>query len=239
MRRFGFSTGALAKGDFGKALEMLRGKNAAVIELSALREEELPALLDRLNDLELSQFQYVSLHAPSSIRSGSELKIALQLRVAVHRGWPIIVHPDIICDFGIWRDFGAQLCVENMDARKPTGRSANELTRIFAALPAASFCCDLGHARQVDPTMAEATEILKRFGSRLKQLHMSEVNAKSTHDRLSLASVSAFSKIFHLIPDDVPVVLETPVSPSEIETELAHAREALPPRQTGLLSRAV
>src|SRR5438132_11982217 len=103
---------------------------------------------------------------------------------------------------------------------------------MFSEFPDASFCCDLGHARQVDPTMAEATTILQRFGDRLVQLHVSEVNTKSSHDPLSIASIKAFNKIYQLIPDSVPVILETPVQPNDIEAEIAHVRSALPPQQT-------
>ncbi|MHC5542169.1 hypothetical protein ACYOEI_28440 [Singulisphaera rosea] len=45
MRPFGFSTGALSPGDFDRALEMLDGVVVEAIELSALRNRELPILL--------------------------------------------------------------------------------------------------------------------------------------------------------------------------------------------------
>ena len=46
MRPFGFSTGALALGDFDQALKMLDGITVEAIELSALRIRELPRLLE-------------------------------------------------------------------------------------------------------------------------------------------------------------------------------------------------
>jgi hypothetical protein len=39
---FGFSTGVLALGDFRRSLELLQGVDADAVELSALRETELP-----------------------------------------------------------------------------------------------------------------------------------------------------------------------------------------------------
>jgi hypothetical protein len=45
MSLFGFSTGALAPGDFRRALELLRGVDADAVELSTLREQELPSLM--------------------------------------------------------------------------------------------------------------------------------------------------------------------------------------------------
>ena len=41
MRTFGISTGALAYGDFRRALEMLRRYDTNAVELSALRQPEL------------------------------------------------------------------------------------------------------------------------------------------------------------------------------------------------------
>jgi sugar phosphate isomerase/epimerase len=115
-----------------------------------------------------------------------------------------------------------------MDKRNQTGRTAQELSLIFAKLPNAGLCFDLGHCRQVDPTMNEAFLILNEFSNRLVQLHVSEVNTRSKHDPLTSASIGAFEKIAHLIPASIPVILESPVEQSEIETEIDHTRQALP-----------
>ena len=80
--------------------------------------------------------------------------------------------------------------------------------------------------------MNEATALLQTFRDRLKQLHVSEVNIKSNHERISAVSVRAFARIYHLIPDDVPVILETPVSADNIEDEIEQVRKALPPQGT-------
>jgi hypothetical protein len=78
-----------------------------------------------------------------------------------------------------------------MDKRKPAGRSAAELGRIFAELPDATFCFDIGHARQFDPTMTEAWLILKEFGSKLRQVHVSEVNTRSKGDYVLVKCIVA------------------------------------------------
>jgi hypothetical protein len=195
MRPIGFSTGALARGDVQHGLQLLHGKNANAVELSALRQSELVGLISLLDQLELQQFSYISVHAPSTLDSEYE-DAALQLLSGVHhRGWPIIVHPDAIHRPASWRHFGELLYIENMDIRKPIGRTANDLAVIFSQLPEASLCFDIGHARQVDPTMSEAAQIVLQFGKRLRQLHISEVNAESKHDPLSLEAVMAFRRI--------------------------------------------
>lgn len=45
-----------------------------------------------------------------------------------------------------------------MDKRKRIGCTAMQLRRFFDELPEATFCFDMGHARQVDPTMHETLE---------------------------------------------------------------------------------
>jgi hypothetical protein len=52
-----------------------------------------------------------------------------------------------------------------------------------------------GHARQFDTTMTEAYRILQLFADRLCQVHVSEVNSASQHDRLSYSAVLASNKL--------------------------------------------
>jgi hypothetical protein len=227
MRHIGFSTGALARGDFRAALAMLAGKNADAVELSALRQDELAPLVNELERLDLGQFKYISFHAPSSMEAGFEATALQLLEQVTRRGWAIIVHPNAMHQPQEWARLGSSLCIENMDKRKPIGQTAGDPAEIFKGLPEATFCFDIGHARQVDPTMSEASSLLKVHSHRLRQLHVSEVNTQSRHDALSLESVLAFQKVAHLIPADVPVILESRVEEAEIDQEIENALKAL------------
>jgi hypothetical protein len=64
MRTIGFSTGALALGDFRRALGMVEGKGLSAIELSALRQDELQPLAEQIGNLDLSAFNNISYDAP-------------------------------------------------------------------------------------------------------------------------------------------------------------------------------
>jgi hypothetical protein len=222
MRDIGFSTGALALGDFRRGLALLDGRGCSVVELSALRETELPELMRAIFALDLGHYSHVSVHAPSRLRAMKESAVATLLSPCIERGWPVILHPDAIGDHGCWRDFGAVVCIENMDKRKPSGRTADELAEHFAALPDASLCLDLGHARQVDPTFGIARRILKEYGEKLVQLHLSELDAKCHHEPLSMATVWAVREIARLIPP-APVILESVVREDQIAKELQMA----------------
>jgi hypothetical protein len=117
------------------------------------------------------------------------------------------------------RDFGRLLCIENMDKRKEVGRTAVELRRHFRELPDASMCLDLAHARQVDPTLGIAREIIREYGEKIVKLPLSELDVKSHHEPLSTAAVWAIREIAHPLPH-CPVILESMVQPDAIDAEL-------------------
>ena len=227
MRLIGFSTGALAKSDFQRALAMLRANHVQAVELSALRQDELIPLVEQLDGLDLKEFEYKAFHAPSLMDRDFESVAISALEEVAMRAWPIIVHPDAMHRPSQWARFGDRLYIENMDKRKAIGQTVADLAEIFDALPQASLCFDIGHARQVDPTMSEAAAILQRYAARVKQLHVSEVNSQSKHDPLSFESVLAFQKVSHLVPENVPVILESRVHEDGIAEEIEIAHTAL------------
>ncbi len=229
MRKIGFSSGAIAYGDFAGALDMLREATFPCLELSALRVSELGPLLAALPQLDLSGYSYISLHAPSNFSREEESWVAKLLYEHVPAEWPIVIHPDAIVDFGHWIRFGTRIAIENMDRRKPIGRTACELQDLFELLPNALLCFDIGHARQCDPSMTEAFLILSRFAERLVQVHISEVNSASQHDAISHGAKLAFQQIAGLIPEGVPIIIESRVPRSEIRDEAMQAIEALVP----------
>jgi len=236
MPHIGFSTGALALADFRSALQMLRNKRCDAVELSALRQAELQPLVEALDTLDLTQFVGVSFHAPSKIDPEIERATVDMLVPVAQRGWIVVVHPDAITDFGLWECLGSSLALENMDKRKPIGRYAHELAALFERVPQAGFCFDIGHARQVDPSMAEAGTILRQFRDRLRLIHISEVNSQSKHNPLSLSAVLAFRKVTHLIPEDVPVIIESRMSEQQIEREIETVAELLPAGNRAMLA---
>jgi hypothetical protein len=222
MRPFGFSTGSLAFGDFRRALKMMEGIPLDAVELSALREDELHPLLDALASLELARFSHVSLHAPSRLDTVTEQHLCKAL-ADLDGKYPIVVHPDIIHDFSLWVPLGRSLLIENMDKRKNVGRTSDELSDIFAMLPQARLCLDVGHSRQIDSSMFETREILKRHAERLAEIHLSDINSSCGHEPLNLAAVEAFQRVAALIPENIPIILETPVTADLIPRELRQA----------------
>jgi hypothetical protein len=227
MRNIGFSTGAVGFGDFHKALELLAPSKLASVELSALRMSEVETLVNAIPSLQLDGYTYISFHAPSSYSATEERRLADLLHSQVPAAWPIVLHPDAICDWTRWKRFGARVAIENMDRRKRIGRNASELSVIFEQLPDARLCFDLGHARQCDSSMTEAFLMLTTFREKLVQVHLSEVNSESQHELISYGAKLAFQQVAYLIPEEQPIILESRVTPAQIDIEVESAREAL------------
>lgn len=220
---YGYSTGALAKGDFVAALAMLEPIEIAAIELSALRVTELDALLEALPALPLQRYAHVTVHAPSWFAAEDEGKVADALaRVAdLVRGF--IVHAEAIVDSAPWRALGSKVLVENADGRKRTGRTLEEFSRVMDELPDAKVCLDLAHAHQVDPTLLEAHRLSRAFADRIEQIHLSQLDHACRHQALSLGIVAELRRLAPRLPQTT-VILEAPVGPHLIARQLELAR---------------
>ncbi len=210
-------------------MDRLRPFNVPAIELSALRLPELEPLVMALPELDLAGYEFVSFHAPSRFQPTDEAWVVEQLVAVVERGIPVVVHPDVMSNLSAWRPFGELLLIENMDKRKAVGRTSQDLDNLFAKLPDARFCFDIAHARQVDPTMIEARFLLESCGGRLAEVHISELNTRSQHEPISVYAMSDYQSVADLIPQNVPIILETLIDQgqSDIATELDRARRAL------------
>lgn len=240
MRLYGFSTGALALGDFSLALSLLEDVVTNAIELSALRLDELVPLVQFVETAQLSRFSFISVHAPTRFPVSKEKDVVRELKAFQERGWPIVVHPDAIHNHKHWEQFGDTLLVENMDRRKPVGRTTTELSLVFGRLPNASLCFDIAHARQFDTSMTEAYKILRDHSERIRQIHFSEVNTSSKHDVVSAATLRAYQELSGMIPPQIPIILETPArKPDEMKAQLELAVAAFEHRSTLIEPRKV
>lgn len=226
-RKIGFSTGALAFGDFQRGVELQLNEGVDAIELSALREHELDGAIEALPLLDNSQFKYRSFHAPSLLDSMSDAELVRKLQPVFERKIPVVLHPDVINDFEPWKSVDELLLLENMDRRKPTGRTASEMIPFFKELPGAKLCFDIGHARQIDSSMGIGLQILLRFRNRLGEVHISEVNWDCKHIAISTSAAIGFRKLASKIPFETPIIIESVVEENEINSEMQMVRKCL------------
>jgi hypothetical protein len=180
------------------------------VELAALSEDELPALVDYLASGVDLPFRFVSVHAPSKHRRMGEAELVDALAALPCWIDAIVVHPDAIEDVSLYRHLGSRLAIENMDDRKSDGRTATELAPYFEALPDAGLCFDVAHAWAVDPTMEEGERLLDAFAGRLRHVHVSSLDETGHHVPLTPEHEDLFEHTLGRCLG-VPWILEAPL----------------------------
>jgi sugar phosphate isomerase/epimerase len=179
-------------------------------ELAALSEDELPALEAFLAGRPELPFAYLSIHAPVKHLRMPEAELVRRLARLAPLADAIVVHPDAMDDPRAYRPLGAALVLENMDSRKRTGRTVEELAPYFAALPEAGLCLDVAHVLSVDPSLHEGERLLDAYAGRLRHLHVSSIDDTCRHVPLTLEHETRFATLLRRCPD-VPWILEAPL----------------------------
>jgi hypothetical protein len=208
----GCSTGFMDefRNDWPELVERSAAISSMAIELSAVSASELPGLLGYLDHAPRLPFLFVSVHAPSKGIGDDEAAIIDELSRVPAWIDAIVVHPDTIQEVSAYRRLGRRLVLENMDTRKDAGHRAEDLAPLFAALPEAGLCLDIAHAKDVDPTMGAAAEILHRYSSRLSHVHVSSLNESKHHVPLTAVDEAIFEPVL-VRCRDVPWILEAPL----------------------------
>jgi hypothetical protein len=205
----GWSTGFLTaeRGQWPALARRAAEHSTLAAELSALSEPELSGLVDYLVTGEALPFLFLSIHGPSKARQLSEPALVEVLMALRSKADVVVLHPDVIKDPSPYRQLGSFLAIENMDSRKDSGQTVEQLERLMGALPDARLCFDVAHAKDIDPTMGEGQRILDRWRNRLSHVHVSSLD----HDRHHVPLTSHDDKLFAPVLDrcrDVPWILE-------------------------------
>jgi hypothetical protein len=204
----GVSTGVFvgARGDWPELVAEACRISTFAVELSALSGDELPGLIAYLLAKPRVPFRYVSVHAPVKNREPNESATIAMLDELPLWVRSVVAHPDALSDIVRYRALGTRLVLENMDDRKITGRVADEMESFFEDLPDAGFCLDVAHVRSIDPTMDAAHELLDRFRSRLRHVHLSSLD-QGRHVPLTEDDERLFVEVLDRCRD-VPWILE-------------------------------
>lgn len=209
----GCSTGYMhqEREDWEELVVRAAGVSGVATELSALSEPELPGLISYLRSDPMLPFRFISVHGPSKQRRLGERELVELLGTLPAWVDAIVMHPDTIEEPAAYRPLGRRLVLENMDRGKAMGRNAEELAGLFEALPLAGLCFDIAHAKSVDPELGVGEELLDRYASRLRHVHVSSLDEDLHHlpisdeDELRYAPLLAKCR-------DVPWILEAPES---------------------------
>ena len=179
------------------------------IQLSALSENEIEGLGRYLASEPRLPFRYLSVHGPSKDMTMPETDLVEVLERLSLRADAVVMHPDTIQDPAPYRALGRKLVLENMDLRKESGQTVEELVEVFADLPYAGFCFDIAHAWSMDESMELGAELLDAFRPRLRHLHVSSLSNELHHIPLSEEHEELFAPLLQRCLD-VPWILEAP-----------------------------
>lgn len=207
----GTSTGHLVelRGQWDLLVRRALDVSTLAVELAALSEPEFVSLCGWLaQNGDGLPFDFVSVHAPTKHRELPEEALVERLLALPSSVDAIVLHPDAMERPELYAALGSTAAVENMDARKPGGRTVAELAPIFAALPEAAFCLDVPHAQSIDPTLDEAHRLLDAYGERLRHVHLSSLDAGCHHVPLTADDERAFAPVLARCTD-VPWILES------------------------------
>jgi len=67
--------------------------------------------------------------------------------------------------------------------------------------------------------------LLRRFSTRIHQIHFSEVNSQSRHSPVSIAGLHAYEQVASELPSDVPLIIESPASLQRAALEVETVEE--------------
>lgn len=231
-RFIGFSSGVLLPKDIYSIVKELSTVSSA-IELSTIRYKEFANTLDAIPKLDLDTFKYISLHAPTNIKEEDERWAVAQL-VQRTSNFPIVMHPDSIFNFEIWRALGDRLLIENMQLKKDPWNTLEGMEKAFEQLPEAGMCLDIGHALQEGQSERCCLDFLYKYGNRIKEIHFSYVDKTGAHHRINKEFFGKCKGIIGLVGKNIPIILEPGIGDfadiKDMKTEIKLVRKLFLPK---------
>ena len=204
---FGMATGSYVaeRDDWRASLARARAEGWATLELTAIdsaRLAELMTLLEVEADA-LAGFARVSVHAPVRTTETTADVVTRLSRLP----FDAILHPDVYGGEPAVLTLGRKAIFENMDVVKAFGRTAGDLTEVFARFPDAGLCLDVAHVWTNDATLALGHALLDAHGARLRQVHVSGIEPDGTHRTTTAADLELFAPLLERCAG-VPWLLE-------------------------------
>ena len=216
--KLGFSTGTLYKDlETKRAIPVIKSLGCKYIELTV--EEFWSDQLDRINEKDLEGFEYVSFHAPmvnygknSDTKKFFERMADFSKKVRLDL---VVFHPDTVEDFSVFENLDFNIGFENMDNRKKSCKSVDDIESVMLRNNDFKFILDLNHCYTNDSSMKLALEFYERLGNRISQIHLS--GFRELHD--PLFETEQLEIIRSIQSFDVPIIVESLVNPETIVLE--------------------
>jgi len=159
-----------------------------------------------------NNFQYCSIHTPAYAYQHDEMSYkildfidTLCKTLPIHN---IVLHPDTVVDWSVFLKYKhLPISIENMDDRKKSHKSVEDLQKVFDAYPHFKFILDLQHCFVNDPSMQLAKDFHQAFGDRLVEYHISGYDPKLLHYPLFKTKQDGIIKAVER--KDLPMIIES------------------------------
>lgn len=183
---------------------------ANAIELHCPNEEIIDYLIQK-EDLDLSSFLYISVHAPSLIDKKEDvIKRILDKMRNLKEKYKIknfVFHTEKDVEWSIFADYqDLPISIENMDNEKDVGKNIKDIEKILKEHPF-SLTLDLQHCFTNDESMKLAIYFQKMFKERIVEYHLSGFEEEFLHYPLFKTNQDII--IESLLYKDIPIIIES------------------------------
>ncbi len=227
--QLGFSTGVFYKQKLTlrERIAIIRSIGCHAIELGCVKMETFDSgEIEALNSFDLTGFNYVSLHAPTFNYGGPGTERILEKVARLHANLSftvVIVHPDTITNIDVFKNCGFPVALENMDNRKTSCQTPDELLALLSKNDDLSFVLDVNHVYSNDKSMKLADEFYERLGDRISEIHLS--GYAGYHEPLYETQQTEILE--HVRTVNTPIIVEGILTPETIAKEQKYILEAL------------
>lgn len=179
-RLIGMSSGVLYRNISSvskQAIEIQKSVGCNAIEISCIRKEELPGLMNLDAGDIRSHFGHVSLHAPADLRyrNDDETRRVLNLikkGQEIFRFDLVIIHSESVEDWSVFDGLTIPVGIENADCRKDFGKTVEDMEKVLRGTNF-GFVLDVNHCFSNDESMELASSLVNRFSDKLCEIHFS------------------------------------------------------------------
>lgn len=184
------------------------------VEITFGRKEEVYSFKPSTSDIKfLKGLKYVSIHAPfrliRNMESEEEVEDILRSIESLYKkvkAKNVIMHPFDIPEPEILMKFKFNVITENMPKIMKKNHKLITLEDVFRKYPKIGLCLDVAHAYR--KSMKETNEIVRKFGNKIRQIHLSGTYRGKDHLSLKCVTKDFFKSIEPIKSLRVPLIIE-------------------------------
>jgi hypothetical protein len=197
------------------------------LEIHCLDEDMIDFIIN--NKIDLSEFNYISIHSPNLQWDWVAEKILWKIRLLIKKInlKNIVIHPDRLEDFSIFKKFkDLPLSIENMDNDKSFWKSIHDIWPILDKYKSLWLTLDLQHCFVNDNSMKLADDFHDKYWDRIVEYHISWYGKKYSHYKLFKTQQDIIIDSLKL--KEIPIIIESSLDEvGDIHKELDYIIERL------------